>query len=111
MTRSEAVQAVETFDTDQQVRWMIFFGCYLTIEARGVYAQKNALTCLMGVNEIHHHVYARIRDLRRGHDWPVGDFLQDTFSKAQLYGIAGEVSAAMRSSIEGVLNLVIHKLI
>jgi hypothetical protein len=81
---------------------MLRLGAALTITARNCYqfeANPGDLRGLMGINEIQHRLFARIRDLRAGHEWTIESFVGMILDTASNYGVPGEVGWAVKQAM------------
>jgi hypothetical protein len=107
MTQSELLIQLTPLDPDQQVRWMLKLGAWLTIAARTFYepgTDEAEGSHLRGFNEIQHRVYARIRDLRDGKEWTLESFLDMIIGTAAHFKIASSVAWAIQKSLPPQLN-------
>ena len=105
MTKVEVIAALEKLDSEQQVRWMISLGMWLTVSARGAYAlesQPGSMAQLMAFNEMQHQVYGRIRHLRHCEEWTVESFVDGLLEGARGYGLEGDLGWAVKTAFESL---------
>jgi hypothetical protein len=105
MTKQEVLGAVQALTPEQETQWMINLGAALTISARGYYlteTEPGSIPQLVGLNEMQHQVYGRIRQLRSGGDWTLDSFLDGLLQKAQHYEISGDLGWALKSSVSAL---------
>ena len=103
MTRVEVIAALEKLDSDEQVRWMISLGMWLTVSARGAYPferQPGSVARLMAFNEMQHQVYGRIRQLSAGEGWTVESFVDGLLERARGGGLQGDLGWALKTAFE-----------
>ncbi len=102
MTQSELLIQLAPLNLEQQVRWMLALGAYLTIAARDFYelGTDNAEGLpLRGFNEIQHRVYARVRDLTDEKEWTLESFLDMIIGTAAHFKIDSSVAWALQRSL------------
>ena len=102
MTQSELLANLAPLNSDQQIRWMLDLGAFLTIAARDSYeaGTDNAEgPPLRGFNEIQHRVYARIRDLRDGKEWTLESFVVMIIHTSAHFKIDNGVAWALQRSL------------
>jgi hypothetical protein len=102
MTQSELLTNLTPLDSDQQIRWMLNLGAFLTIAARNFYeaGTDNAEgPPLRGFNEIQHRVYGRIQDLRDGKEWTLESFVDMIINTAAHFKIWSSVAWALERSL------------
>lgn len=102
MTSQEILKELQGFDTQEQVRWMIDLGIQLTIFARDAYplpGTPGSIRALVGLNELQHQIYGRIRHLNRGEEWTNESFLNGLVEKAQHYEIATALDWSLQRSL------------
>ena len=102
MTQSELLANLAPLNSDQQVRWMLNLGAFLTIAARIFYetgTDHAEGSPLRGFNEIQHRVYARIRDVTDGKEWTLESFLNMVIGTASQFKISADVAWALRRSL------------
>ena len=98
---NEAIDVFRGLDVQAQIEWMIDLGYQLTVYARGAYpvgVEPGSLNQLLGFNEFQHQTYGRIRTLRRGDAWTLESFLAGLSERAEHYGIAHNLKAALKAS-------------
>lgn len=105
MTRVEAIAALEKMNSEQQIRWMVSLGMWLTVSARGAYpfdSQPGSISHLMAFNEMQHQVYGRIRHLNHSEEWTAESFVDGLLKKAQFYGLEGDLGWAVKTAFESL---------
>ena len=105
MVKQEIIKAVRELSNEGRIRWMLDLGYQLTVAARSSYrfeGHDGSLQGLMGFNEIQHRVFARARDLEHGRDWTIDSFVEMVFERGTTFGIAEDVVAALRGSLQSL---------
>ena len=102
MTMQDALELLNSLDEAALLFWLADLGLYLTISARSGYPLGDTsgnIAHLIGCNEIQHQVYGKVRCVQRGHDWPLGEFLDTLLQKAAFYHIEGDFGWALKRSL------------
>jgi hypothetical protein len=102
MAKQEALEQLKKFDQPALLKWLADFGLYLTICARTGYPVGDApgnISPLIGMNELQHQVYGKVRCLQRGDEWPLEEFLDTLFQKAAHYKVDGDFGWALTRTL------------
>jgi hypothetical protein len=94
MTRQDVLDRLRGVTPDEELQWMLALGSALTVSARGYYPvgdQPGNIPLLIGFNELQHQVFGRIRQSRRGEEWPLESFVDGLLQRAQHYQIAAHL--------------------
>jgi len=100
MNRQQVMDAIRHKSRSEQFNSVLHLGAELTVCARAAYPVCDAnIEHLVGFNEMQHRIYGWLRHPQGGDEYPVEQLFEGLLAAATHYGIAGDLSWAIRTSL------------
>lgn len=102
MNREQVLDRVRVLSRKEKIEWLLRLGFSLTETARDAYPSVTPggnIQQLVGMNEMHRHLYQELLHIERGDNWGIEHLLDTLHDIAKNYGVLAEFRSTINSSL------------